>query len=108
LQVTSQSANWLQKLVENGARHYPGANRVEDCHGHVYDLAVMTDEQRLRKARVLFSNFHNEGLPHIVYRHVRDGDVVIMNRQPTLHRASIMAHFIRVLPVYSFQNYFIR
>lgn len=27
-----------------------------------------------------------------VYRHVRDGDVMLTNRQPTLHRGSIMAH----------------
>jgi DNA-directed RNA polymerase I subunit RPA1 len=32
-----------------------------------------------------------------VYRHIRNGDVVLMNRQPTLHKASIMAHKVRVL-----------
>lgn len=33
----------------------------------------------------------------VVYRHIRDGDWAIINRQPTLHKISIMAHRIRVL-----------
>jgi DNA-directed RNA polymerase I subunit RPA1 len=37
-------------------------------------------------------------LPKRVLRHIRDGDVVLFNRQPTLHRVSIMAHKVRVLP----------
>jgi len=32
-----------------------------------------------------------------VYRHLRDGDVVLVNRQPTLHKPGIMAHTARVL-----------
>ncbi|KHN05955.1 DNA-directed RNA polymerase I subunit RPA1 [Glycine soja] len=33
----------------------------------------------------------------VVYRHLKDGDVVLANRQPTLHKPSIMAHIVRVL-----------
>ena len=33
-----------------------------------------------------------------VHRHVEDGDALLLNRQPTLHRPSIMAHRARVLP----------
>lgn len=33
-----------------------------------------------------------------VNRHLRNGDVVLFNRQPSLHRISIMAHRVRVLP----------
>jgi DNA-directed RNA polymerase beta' subunit len=32
-----------------------------------------------------------------VYRHLRDGDVLILNRQPTLHKPSMMVHRARVL-----------
>jgi DNA-directed RNA polymerase I subunit RPA1 len=32
-----------------------------------------------------------------VYRHLRDGDIVILNRQPTLHKPSMMAHRVKVL-----------
>ena len=32
-----------------------------------------------------------------VYRHLRDGDILILNRQPTLHKPSMMCHKARVL-----------
>ena len=34
----------------------------------------------------------------VVERHLQDGDVVLFNRQPSLHRMSIMAHRVRVMP----------
>lgn len=37
-------------------------------------------------------------IPKRVHRHLKTGDVVLFNRQPTLHRVSIMAHKVRVLP----------
>jgi len=33
----------------------------------------------------------------IVERHLRDGDIVLFNRQPSLHRMSIMAHWVKVM-----------
>jgi hydrogenase maturation factor len=33
----------------------------------------------------------------VVERHLQDGDVVLFNRQPSLHRVSIMAHRARIL-----------
>jgi DNA-directed RNA polymerase I subunit RPA1 len=32
-----------------------------------------------------------------VYRHLKDGDAMLLNRQPTLHKPSIMAHRARVI-----------
>ena len=40
---------------------------------------------------------------HIVERHVRDNDVVIFNRQPTLHKMSMMGHLVKVLPWSTFR-----
>eukprot|EP00898_Chlorokybus_atmophyticus_P005834 jgi/Chlat1/6251/Chrsp44S05854 len=37
----------------------------------------------------------------VVARHLQDGDLVVMNRQPSLHRQSLMAHSVRVLPTSS-------
>lgn len=34
----------------------------------------------------------------VVYRHLIDGDNVMFNRQPTLHKPGLMAHRIKVLP----------
>ncbi len=38
------------------------------------------------------------GPGYIVERHLQNGDVVLFNRQPSLHRMSIMAHKVRVTP----------
>lgn len=39
----------------------------------------------------------------IVERQLKDGDIVLFNRQPSLHRMSIMAHYVRVLPGKTFR-----
>lgn len=39
----------------------------------------------------------------IVERHLRDGDIVLFNRQPSLHKISIMAHRVRVMPFRTFR-----
>ncbi len=68
----------------------------------------MTVEQRTAIANQLLTPQDNErtkgGLytrtPSVnkkVYRHLRDGDMLILNRQPTLHKPSMMAHKARVL-----------
>lgn len=36
-------------------------------------------------------------------RHIRNGDVIVFNRQPTLHKMSMMGHRIRVLPWSTFR-----
>ena len=41
------------------------------------------------------------GAGKIVYRHLRDGDLLLTNRQPTLHKPGLMAHRARVLKVLS-------
>ena len=35
---------------------------------------------------------------HVVQRHLIDGDIILFNRQPSLHRMSIMAHKVKVRP----------
>jgi DNA-directed RNA polymerase II subunit RPB1 len=39
----------------------------------------------------------------VVNRHLMDGDIVLFNRQPTLHKMSMMAHRVRVLPYKTFR-----
>ena len=34
----------------------------------------------------------------MVHRHLHDGDIVLFNRQPSLHRQSMMAHQVKVMP----------
>lgn len=85
--VTPQNIDYLRRLIENGPDVHPGANFVRLADGTKRFLRV----NRQRTA-------DNLRLGDIVDRHMRDGDVVLFNRQPSLHRISIMAHRARIFP----------
>jgi len=71
-----------------------GANFLEKPSGQLISLEKLTPQDRAAKAKLLL----NEP-GYKVYRHLVNGDTVLMNRQPSLHKPSIMAHRVRVLPL---------
>jgi DNA-directed RNA polymerase II subunit RPB1 len=73
-------------LVRNGADVYPGAKILERKNGESFTLRCMLD----RNSIVL-----EEG--DIVHRHMMDGDAILFNRQPTLHRMSMMCHIAKIM-----------
>ncbi|KAI0775964.1 beta and beta-prime subunits of DNA dependent RNA-polymerase [Trametes elegans] len=109
--VTPDNFHELRQLVITGARGYPGATMVEYEDGHLHFLDKLTLEQRTAIANQLLTPqegshgaAQRQGLytstPAVnkkVYRHLRDGDILILNRQPTLHKPSMMCHKARVL-----------
>lgn len=98
--VTAHNAADLRQAVINGPDHWPGATQVRNEDGTIVSLEGMDEEQRMAIARQLQtpSGDASSVLNKQVFRHIRDGDIVIMNRQPTLHKASMMGHRVRVLP----------
>ena len=57
-----------------------GANQIELADGRIIKLEKLSTMERAGKAKLLLSN------PGIkVHRHLIDGDVLLVNRQPTLH-----------------------
>lgn len=92
--VTSWNINEMRQLIENGPEKYPGALYIVRPDGKRVRLEFVTDREKVAEA--LEPGF-------IVERHLRDTDVVIFNRQPSLHRMSIMAHYVRVLPHKTFR-----
>ena len=84
--VNKINKNFLTKLVQNGPEVWPGAKMLEKSNGEVITLRYFTD----RASIVL-----NEG--DIVHRHMMDGDAILFNRQPTLHRMSMMCHIARIM-----------
>eukprot|EP00915_Cephaloidophora_sp_WS-2016_P003348 GHVH01004485.1.p1 GENE.GHVH01004485.1~~GHVH01004485.1.p1 ORF type:complete len:2093 (-),score=248.26 GHVH01004485.1:101-6049(-) len=96
--VNDQNLEYLKQLVRNGAHNYPGANSIIEGgqQGHVIKLDRMTDERRIMIADRLAVSPSGE-VPTVVSRQLREGDVVIMNRQPSLHKPSMMAHFVRIV-----------
>lgn len=83
--VNSRNRAFLTKLVRNGPDVYPGAKTMERKNGESITLRYLD-----RKSIVL-----EDG--DIVHRHMMDGDAVLFNRQPTLHRMSMMCHIARIM-----------
>ena len=89
--VTQFNRNKMYKLIQNGADNYPGAKTVVRKDGRIISLKhVNTKEIVLHYG-------------DIVNRHLMDGDTVLFNRQPTLHRMSMMGHKVKVLPYNTFR-----
>jgi DNA-directed RNA polymerase I subunit RPA1 len=111
--VTAYNVSTLRQAVINGPEQHPGAAYVQMEDGTLANLATMNESARVALANqlrtpstsTLIAGSGQSGLVDQpigggkrVLRHIRDGDVVLMNRQPTLHKPSIMAHRVRVLP----------
>ncbi len=92
--VTPWNIEKLKKLVINGPETWPGANYIIRPDGSRIDL-------RYAKYREEIAQSLKPG--YIVERHLQDGDIVLFNRQPSLHRMSIMAHIVKVLPYKTFR-----
>lgn len=97
--VTSTNLSQMRNAVENGPGGYPGANAVESwTEDGKFKVTKITGKNRHALANTLVESNAGRKLPKRVLRHLVSGDVVLFNRQPTLHRVSIMAHKLRVLP----------
>jgi DNA-directed RNA polymerase I subunit RPA1 len=98
--VTSHNFRELHKAIVNGPDKWPGAGAVEFENGHVVNLRNKSQEERVAIANRLLAPSDTGLGPWLnkkVFRHITNGDVVLMNRQPTLHKPSIMGHRVRVL-----------
>ncbi|KAG6360697.1 hypothetical protein INS49_011762 [Diaporthe citri] len=99
--VTSHNFKDMQQAVINGVEKWPGASAIENENGQTINLRNKSLEDRIALANQLLAPTNNtsSGLRNKkVHRHLANGDVVLMNRQPTLHKPSIMGHRVRVLP----------
>jgi DNA-directed RNA polymerase III subunit RPC1 len=92
--VNKYNIESMRKLVINGPTTHPGALSI--VHGSDGSRRLLKYGDRTKHA----SELH---IGDIVERHLRDGDVVLFNRQPSLHRISIMAHRARVMPWKTFR-----
>lgn len=99
--VTNHNFYELKEAVLNGAERWPGATAIENENGQVISLRTKTFEERQAIANQLLapsSTSVNGARNKKVHRHLNNGDIVLMNRQPTLHKPSIMSHRARILP----------
>jgi DNA-directed RNA polymerase III subunit RPC1 len=100
--VSRYNIEKLKRLVCNGSK-YPGANYVmkEANPARPTSLLYLSKtpdrDERLKKVA------DHLQIGDVVERHIEDGDVVLFNRQPSLHRMSILSHKAKVRPWRTFR-----
>lgn len=92
--VTASNIDFLRKLVINGPDKHPGANFVQQ-KGKTFKNFLKYGDRKKHAKELRFGD--------TVERHLIDNDVVLFNRQPSLHKLSIMAHYARVMPHKTFR-----
>lgn len=89
--VTPYNRAYLSDLVRNGPNEYPGARYV------IRDTGERIDLKYNRRGDIALQ------AGWIVERHLRDGDYVLFNRQPSLHKMSMMAHRVKLMDYSTFR-----
>lgn len=91
--VTPDNIEELTGLVRNGPNIHPGAKKIErteyDCYGSPSPCTI--------NLKHIDPNSIELKVGDIVHRHIKDGDICLFNRQPSLHRMSMMAHKARIV-----------
>ena len=83
--VNDRNKDYLMKLIQNGPDVYPGAKVVEKRGADPISL------RNVDRSLIRIQN------GDIVHRHMMDDDAVIFNRQPSLHRMSMMCHVAKIM-----------
>jgi len=91
--VTEWNIEYLKEFVKRGSSIYPGVNYILRPDGKKKKITEETKEAGLEELEP----------GYIVERHLLDGDIAIFNRQPSLHRMSMMCHKVKVLPCKTFR-----
>lgn len=92
--VNDYNIEEMRRLVLNGPDKFPGAKHIrKHSDGRTITLKYADKEK------------HSADLENgdIVDRHLRDGDYILFNRQPSLHKMSMMTHKVRVMPWKTFR-----
>jgi len=90
--VTDMNMENMIKLIKKG-NEWPGANYITRPDGRKKRITKELEEELIEEIKPGYR----------IERHLNDGDVVLFNRHPSLHKASLMAHFVRVLPGRTFR-----
>jgi DNA-directed RNA polymerase beta' subunit len=90
--VSPYNRDRLLSYVKNGPDKHPGAKSV-----------YLKADDRTVSLRYVNPDTIDIREGDVVHRHLINGDIVLFNRQPSLHKASMMAHRIVVLPYSTFR-----
>ncbi len=84
----------MKRVIKNGPEVHPGANFVTSGQDGTQMSLLYANRKKIAEELKIGD---------IVERHLENGDTVLFNRQPSLHRVSIMAHRVRVMPNRTFR-----
>lgn len=91
--VTQYNIKDMENVVRNGPNIHPGAKKIErieyDCFGSPSPCIINLKHIDPSTIKLKIGD--------VVHRHIRDGDICLFNRQPSLHRMSMMAHKARIV-----------
>ncbi|CAG2115102.1 unnamed protein product, partial [Medioppia subpectinata] len=98
--VNDHNINQLRQMIINGPDIYPGALSVVYENKRVIRLKAddVVFRKNLADRLIVPKHGFRDNNIRVVNRHLLSGDALLLNRQPTLHKPSIMAHKARVLP----------
>ncbi|EDS26516.1 conserved hypothetical protein [Culex quinquefasciatus] len=92
--VNTANINRMRQLIKNGTEKHPGANYVQQKGSAFKKYLAYGNRDKVAQ---------DLKCGDIVERHLMDGDVVLFNRQPSLHKLSIMCHVAKVQPQRTFR-----
>ena len=90
--VSPYNRERLLEYVRNGPSKHPGAKSV-----------YIKKDKSTFSLRYVNPDTIDLKEGDVVHRHLIDGDIVLFNRQPSLHKASMEAHRVKVLPYSTFR-----
>lgn len=94
--VNENNIEHLRNLIKNGPDYWPGAKYVKKSSDSI--------TINLKYAKSEIDKIIKELKPgDIVHRHLSDGDYILFNRQPSLHKMSMMCHKVIVMPYQTFR-----
>ena len=91
--VNKYNREKLMELIENGPNKYPGAKYLRKVNENMRTVRL----KGIDTSKLIIED------GDIVDRHVMNGDFVLFNRQPSLHKMSMMSHKVRVMPYDTFR-----
>jgi DNA-directed RNA polymerase beta' subunit len=92
--VNEYNIDEMRKLIMNGSNKWPGAKYVKKTN----ELGPINLKYADLSKIAAELNFGD-----VVHRHLNDGDYVLFNRQPSLHKMSMMCHKVIIMPYQTFR-----
>lgn len=94
--VNSYNIEHLRKLIKNGPDNWPGAKYVKK---HTDSITINLKYAQSETEKIIKELKAGD----VVHRHLSDGDYILFNRQPSLHKMSMMCHKVIVMPYQTFR-----